>query len=229
MVPLSRFWHQMSHRLSVDFDGSISLPTAIPRAFICLSLTTVCLTDRLTAHSHSGASTQPCSALTCAKKKKQTPHIPDSVTTTISGGGFVSETLSPTPSSHSFAVWATYVEGRCISSSLLLLGLPQAHSCPSPDSNIYEQFVILLRILGRFHAPQACGVHEQTSIICGIFMTLICVYRFGNTSVSSGRYPSKFVHNFILCELLHDPLTKLTAPDLTGSHTLLLALSLTPL
>lgn len=169
------------------------------------------------------------------KKKKKRPHIPDSVTTTISEGGFISETFSPTLSSHSFAVWATYVEGRRISTPCY----PIAHCCCwaflkpihvlRPDSNIYEQFVILLRILGKFHAPRACGAHEHTSIICGIFMTLICVYRFGNMSVSSGLCPSKFVHNFILCQLLHDPLTKLTAPDLTVSHTLLLALSLAPL
>lgn len=34
--------------------------------------------------------------------------------------------------------------------SLLWLGLPQAHSCPKLDSNIYEWFVILLRILAGF-------------------------------------------------------------------------------
>lgn len=197
-------WHQMSQRLSVDFDGSISLPTAIPRAFICLSLTTVCLTDRLTAHSHSGASAQPCSS-----HRKNPPHIPDSVTTTISGGGFASETFSPTPASHSFSVWATCVEGRRICKhapltycSLLLLGVPQAHSCPELDSNIYEQFVILLRKLGRFHAPGARGEHGHAFIICGIFMTLICAYHVVNMFVSSLICSSKFVHNFISCLLL---------------------------
>lgn len=58
-VLFSWVWHQMSHRLSADFDGSISVPPAIPRAFICLSLTTVCLPDRLAVHSHLEA--RPCS------------------------------------------------------------------------------------------------------------------------------------------------------------------------
>lgn len=60
-------------------------------------------------------------------------------------------------------------------------------------------------------------------------MTLICVYRIGNVFVSPGLRPWKFVHDFILCQLLHDPLSKLTAPDLAVSHTRLLALSLAPL
>lgn len=60
--PFSWVWHQMSQRLSEDFDGSISPLPAIPWAFICLSLTTVCLPDRLAAHSHLEASAQPCSS-----------------------------------------------------------------------------------------------------------------------------------------------------------------------
>lgn len=72
----------MSHKLSVDFDGSISLPTAIPRAFICLSLTTVCLTDRLTAHSHAEAFAQPCSSRT------EQPSAHTRPSDHISGGGF---------------------------------------------------------------------------------------------------------------------------------------------
>lgn len=95
-VLFSWVWHQMSPGPSVDFDGSISLPAAIPRAFICLSLTTVCLTDRLTAHSHSQASSQPCSS----HSKKQ-PHIPNSLTTTISAGGFVKQ---PPPCLHAHSV-----------------------------------------------------------------------------------------------------------------------------
>lgn len=93
-------------------------------------------------------------------KKKHLPHIPYSMTTTISGGRFASET-SPPPRLHSLRVcnlcgmqtytWALH------DYSLPLLGLPQAHSCPELESYMYKQFVILLRKLGRFHAPGPAG------------------------------------------------------------------------
>lgn len=194
----------MSHRLSADFDGSISLPPAIPRAFICLSLTTVCLNDRLTAHSHSEASTQPCSSHSKIKKNKKTPHIPFSMTTTISEGRFGSETSPLTPSSLSFLWYADiYVSMRPLTDySLLLLGLPQAHSCPKLESYMYKQFVIPPAEIKFIPCSRACRARGNTSIICGIFMTLICTYQVVSVFVSSLICFSKLLHDLLLLQLV---------------------------
>lgn len=141
-VLFSWVWHQMSHRLSVDFDGSISPPPAIPRAFICLSLTTVCLTASLLIRTPR----LPHSPAALTRKKNTPPHIPYPMTTTISGGIW---NISPHPVFAMF--WcATYVVWRHIRKhaaltdySPLLLGLPQARSCPELESYMYKQFVIL--------------------------------------------------------------------------------------
>ncbi len=84
--------YQMSHRPSVDFDGSISPPPAgIPGAFICLSLTTVCLTDRLAAHSHSEAPAQPCSSYTKRRRRRRRKCAHTTLIDSSGSGGVKSE------------------------------------------------------------------------------------------------------------------------------------------